>query len=166
MGGNRNRKQGKKHQMPANRNIRTAAEDGEMYAKFTKLFGGSNAEVLCSDGVTRRCIIRSKFRGRHRRDNRVEPGVLCLVGKRLWESARTSSTVDLLHVYSAEHRGRVRKEINVSWDWLDDEPGQTVQSSIAFADEIPGEEEAALDQELVSNTAQLDIEEAIDVADI
>lgn len=135
MGGNRHRKQGKKHQAPQSRNLRLVGEDGEMYAVFTKLFGGANAEVRCSDGAVRRCIIRSKFRGRHRRDNRVEPGVMCMVGLRLWESAGSAATVDLLHVYSADQKARLCREVAGDWSWMQEEAAHVDDASLfSFAD--------------------------------
>jgi len=142
MGGNKGRKQGKKYQAAPAHNLRLASEEAELYAVFTKLFGGSSTEVMCSDGVSRKCIIRNKFRGRHRRDNRVEVGVLALVGVREWESASHQS-VDLLHVYSPEHRQRLVGEVAADWTWLTGgEDGNATASSIEFQSVIPASEKA------------------------
>lgn len=166
MGGNRHRKQGKKYQTPQSRNLRLVKEDGEMYAVCTRVFGGSNAEVRCSDGVTRKCIIRSKFRGRHRRDNRVEPGVMCMVGLRMWESSSSASTTDLLHIYTSDQKTKLCKEVGGDWSWVKDEGTCTEdQSEFAFVNDDLSEEAAdVLPTEPLPTVSQ--IEEAIDVDDI
>lgn len=166
MGGNRHRKQGKKHQTPQSRNLRLIGEDGEMYAVFTKLFGGANAEVRCSDGTVRRCIIRSKFRGRHRRDNRVEPGVMCMVGLRLWESAGSAATVDLLHVYSSDQKAKLCREVAGSWSWVQEDNAQAEDVSlVSFADSQAQDETADL-PDAVSEAREDQTEADIDVDDI
>ena len=166
MGGNRHRKQGKKHQAPQSRNLRLVEEDGEMYAVFTKLFGGANAEVRCSDGIVRKCIIRSKFRGRHRRDNRVEPGVVCMVGLRLWESANSAATVDLLHVYSNDQKAKLCREVAGDWSWVQEETDQAEDKSlISFVDNQDATEMPELQDDLAPASDE-HTETAIDVDDI
>ncbi len=90
--------------------IRYAMEDGEIYAKITKIFGGPQCEVICSDGVTRRCIIRAKFRGRRKRDNHIEVGTWVLAGVRDWGNSTDSKQIcDLLTVYSNTERDSLIK---------------------------------------------------------
>ena len=164
MGGNKGRKQGKKHQSAATHNLRVVNEDGEMYAVFTKLYGGSSSEVTCSDGKTRLCVIRNKFRGRNRRDNRASVGTACLVGIREWESARALQTVDLLHVYSAEHKLRLKKEVNIDWGWLPDESSLSEDNgSFKFQDdELANTEEdpdAPICNEVVASEAAINVDD-------
>lgn len=166
MGGNRHRKQGKKHQAPQSRNLRLVGEDGEMYAVFTKMFGGANAEVRCSDGTVRRCIIRSKFRGRHRRDNRVEPGVMCMVGLRLWESAKSAATVDLLHVYSADQKARLCREVAGDWSWVQEETTQAEDASLVSFSDSQLQDTAAGLLNASPQESEDQTEDDIDVSDI
>jgi initiation factor 1A len=103
-GGSRHKKQARKNvNIPISTKIRLVKEEGEMYAKVLKTFGGGMADVLCNDGVTRLLIIRRKFKGRNKRDNTIKEGNLLLVGKRLWEVVADSKKqkVDLLYVYSS-----------------------------------------------------------------
>ena len=92
------------------RGLRFALEEGEIYAAVTKIFGGSQCEVVCADGVKRRCIIRAKFRGRQKRDNRIEVGTWVLVGLREWGSLSAEKQVcDLLTVYSTSDKESLKK---------------------------------------------------------
>jgi initiation factor 1A len=74
------------------------AQEGEMYAVVTKFWGGGLVEVKCTDGQTRKCVIRNKFRGRRQRDNKVSLNCALLVGVRDYESKQ--DTCDLLEVYT------------------------------------------------------------------
>ena len=59
-GGSRHKKQARKNvNIPISTKIRLVKEEGEMYAKVLKTFGGGMADVLCNDGVTR--ITRSLY---------------------------------------------------------------------------------------------------------
>lgn len=84
-----------------NKNVRKAIEEGEMYAVITKIFGGTQCQVICNDGISRSCIIRGKFKARGKRDNIISLGSWILVGIRDWE-VRSSGVqkCDLLEVYS------------------------------------------------------------------
>mgnify|MGYP001397864094 CR=1 FL=1 len=104
--GKKNKKSGPKKYI----GVRYAMEDGEVYAKITKIFGGPQCEVICADGVTRRCIIRAKFRGRRKRDNHIEAGSWVLVGVRDWGNSTDSKQIcDLLTVYSNSERDSLKK---------------------------------------------------------
>ena len=105
---------GKRAQQPkqnAYASARAPAEDGEVFAVVTKFFGGANVQVMCSDGKERLCVIRRKFRGRHKRSNEVTAGSLVLAG--LYDWATTGSgkeKCDLLCVYSNEQTRTFSKE--------------------------------------------------------
>ena len=84
-----------------NKHVRKVTEEGEMYAIITKIFGGTQCQVMCNDGISRSCIIRGKFKARGKRDNIISLGTWILVGIREWE-VRSSGVqkCDLLEVYS------------------------------------------------------------------
>ena len=112
-GGNKSKRQARRHiNTSQQKGIRYAKNEGEMYALVIKIEGGSNVEVMCSDGVTRLCIIRNKFKGRGKRDNKIEPNSLIMVGLRDWEVTHTKRPkCDLLEVYSALDKETIRQSL-------------------------------------------------------
>ena len=106
----KNKAGGNRHKKMARKNVRNTgvstkiryAQEGEMYAKVTRIFGQGNVEVHCNDNVTRLCVIRKKFRGRNKRDNHVKINSMILVGLRDWEviAEKKRSKCDLLYTYS------------------------------------------------------------------
>ena len=68
--------------------------------------------VTCSDGAERLCVIRRKFRGRHKRSNEVTTGSLVLVGLYEWaaKAQGKKQKCDLLHVYSREQSRSFAKQ--------------------------------------------------------
>ena len=166
MAGNKARKQAKKHLATSRRALRKAAEEGESYAAVTKLFGGAQCEVMGIDGVPKQCIIRNKFRGRGRRDNFIAPGTWCLVGARDWQrtSAGKRPVVDLLHVYSADHKELLQREVSAPWAVLLAETQIETTGSICFSEESGA---AADVLELTTEVASMDLEDdLVDVDDI
>lgn len=123
--------------------VRYAMEDGEIYAKITKIFGGPQCEVICADGVTRRCIIRAKFRGRRKRDNHIEAGSWVLVGIRDWGNSTDSKQIcDLLTVYSNSERDSLKRSGTVdltallsSADGIHDSSDTPYQDTTIFMEE-------------------------------
>lgn len=83
---------------------RLSMDESEIYAQVTAIMGGGVCHVTCSDGKTRLCMIRGKFRGRGKRDNFVNRGSWVLVGIREWASESASDKIldkcDLLEVYT------------------------------------------------------------------
>ena len=71
--------------------------ESEACCAVVRILGGKQVEVMKPDGNKMRCIIRSKFTGRRKRDNLLTPGTWVLVGYRDWETG----VGDLLHVYDA-----------------------------------------------------------------
>ena len=111
-GGNRNRRGARKNtQGPIKTVLRKAVEEGEIYARVTRVFGNGMADVLCNDGVIRLLIIRRKFRGKQQRDNAVKLNGIVLVGIRLWEVVAVGKKpkVDLLCVYSNAQVDELKK---------------------------------------------------------
>ena len=112
-GGNKSKKQARKttlqHQQPA-KEIRKAKEDGEIYAAVSKMFGGKECEVMCTDHKSRRCVMRSKFSFRGKAENNLSVGTMILVGLRDWEVRHTGSErCDLLEVYSQSEKERLKQ---------------------------------------------------------
>ena len=108
--GNGKRRRGKGGRGVKFAGLRQKEEEGEMYAVVKAVLGGDTARVVCQDGEARICIIRAKFRGRRRHQNRVSPGSWVLVGLRLWEGAASGKRkCDLLCLYSPEDVSRLKK---------------------------------------------------------
>ena len=122
-GGNKQKRQGRKFlNAPRTGKLRVVQEDGEVYARVSKLLGNGMCHVVCSDKSTRLCIIRNKFRGRSKRDNTIAPGSFVLVGTREWESEKVNgdgkakiSKCDLLEVYSGSESEKLRETVAIDW---------------------------------------------------
>lgn len=99
----------KRHDLPLSEN------KYEQYAIVTKILGGANISVNCFDGATRLCVMGGKFRGRNRRDNKVEPKTWVLVGLREWEQ-RSDEIVkcDLMYVYNKNDIPKLLTKANFS----------------------------------------------------
>jgi hypothetical protein len=107
-GGKQAKKQGRKHVQAAEERskerTRLKKEDvaGEVYMAVTRMLGGSVCEVVDGGGHVYHCIIRSKFKGRHKRENYITVGNWVLVGLREWQSETNGKPpkCDLLEVYN------------------------------------------------------------------
>ena len=119
-GGNKSKKGARKHITSSQpQRTRYSVEDGEMYGAVVKLYGGSNCEVMCNDGVSRLCIIRNKFKGRGKRDNIISSCVWVLVGIRDWEiRVDKPQRCDLLEVYSDADKEKLRQTAGCNFDTL------------------------------------------------
>lgn len=114
-GGNKSKRVGRKFlSAPIDRSVRFKQEEGEIYVVISKLFGGDTCEVLCDDGKSRLCIIRKKFRGRGKQDNKIVPGVWALAGIREWEVRKEGkpSKCDLLCVYNDGEREKLKRDLD------------------------------------------------------
>ena len=120
---------GSKHKSQARKNVagrytntalRVTCEEGESYAQVEKILGGPHMHVVCMDGKTRLCTIRGKFRGKGKRDNRLENGTWVMVGLRDYESVRATDgkleNCDLLEVYKDADKDRLKNTVR-SVDW-------------------------------------------------
>lgn len=124
-GGNKSKKGARRLMVvPQNKAVREKdpKEPCEMYASMVKLYGGSNCEVICEDGVSRLCVIRSKFRGRGKQDNFLSVGSLLLIGLRDWEVRHPDKkeNCDLLCVYRDDEKIRLRASAVGNWGALAD----------------------------------------------
>ena len=77
-------------------------------------------EVHCIDDKVRLCIVRGKFRGRHKKSNFVNIGSWVLIGLREWETHKEDqkSKCDLLEIYSIGDVDRLQKTISANWKIL------------------------------------------------
>ena len=109
-GGNKAKKFASKSFVVSIRATRFASVDGEVYAVVQRMLGGSICEVLCIDGLLRLCVIRGKFSGKGKRDNRLSRGSWVLVGLRDWEiSSKDKPKCDLLEVYNDGDKEKIIK---------------------------------------------------------
>ena len=119
-GGNKGKKVARKYQSGGNNaGVRQAREEGEIYAIVTKIYG-QRCDVRCIDGKDRIMIIRSKFKGRNARDNRISANSWVLVGLRSWEIKRSDAkeTCDLLEVYNPSDVDYLKSSVDIDWKTL------------------------------------------------
>lgn len=118
-GGNRHKKMASKNAKPTyKRKTRFADSIDEIYGIVTKHCGGGHAMVLCQDNLERLMVIRRKFSGRNKRDNKIDVNTIVLCGKRNWEVRcdKKKEKVDLLYVYSNDQINELKsvfKKINI-----------------------------------------------------
>ena len=144
-GGCNGKKVARKHTTKGKNELRLSKSSDEKYAIVTRLLGNT-CDVICDDGVNRRCIIRGKFTGRNKRDNMLDNGIYILVGMREWvdEGGRSRQTdeknikyCDLLEVYNSMERDILRRTHNI-FSSLKDESGNkydNVNTNVSFVDE-------------------------------
>ena len=115
----------------ASSRLRTAEEEGELYAIVTALNGNNMFICHCIDGETRLGRIRGKFAGgRGKRNNMLILGTWILVGLREWdigttEPATTSTSkkqkrqeCDLLEVYTESDKNQLIDSEDEPWEVL------------------------------------------------
>ena len=144
-GGCNGKKVARKHKTKGKNELRLSTSADEKYAIVKKLLGNT-CDVICEDGVNRRCIIRGKFTGRNKRDNMLDSGIYVLVGMREWvdEGGRSRQTddnnvkyCDLLEVYNSMERDILRRTHNI-FSSLKDESGNkydNANTNVTFVDE-------------------------------
>ena len=115
-GGNKAKKQARKTVgglSTVTQNVRYTAEPGEIYAVIEKIYGGKTCQVMCEDGVSRRCTIRRKFTSARKGDNAIAPGTWIMAGLYDWEKrADGTQTCDMLEVYSNGEREKLKQTVN------------------------------------------------------
>ena len=97
-----------------------STDPNEVYAIITKKFGNNMFQVHCIDDKIRLCIVRGKFRGRHKKSNFVNIGSWVLIGLREWETQKETqqSKCDLLELYSLGDVERLQKTVSANWKIL------------------------------------------------
>ena len=133
-----------------NSKLRTAEQEGEIYAVITKMSGGGLCIAQCIDGHTRTCIIRGKFKGKGKRDNIIAPGSWVLVGAREWESDKSNSTkelnkCDLMEIYSDSDKKRLQASIDANWEALVINTGENVKAAVNVDDLLNFQTDAEAD---------------------
>jgi len=115
-GGNKAKKQARKTVgglSTVTQNVRYTAEPGEIYAVIEKIYGGKTCQVMCEDGVSRRCTIRRKFTSARKGDNAIAPGTWIMAGLYDWEKrADGTQNCDMLEVYSNGEREKLKQTVN------------------------------------------------------
>jgi translation initiation factor IF-1 len=115
-GGNKAKKFASKSFNISNKTTRFAMEINEIYAIVQRMLGGNMCEVLCIDGSIKQCVIRGKFSGRGKRDNKLARGIWILVGIRDWQiTTKEKAKCDLLEVYSEGDKEKLIKNSKESF---------------------------------------------------
>lgn len=102
-------KHAKKAGFIGQRKLRLLESDEERYGIVMKMLGNSQCQIKCADDVTRLCIIRNKFTGKHKGNNFLRPGSWVLVGLRLWETKRDDriEKCDLMECYTDSDKAKL-----------------------------------------------------------
>ena len=127
-GGNRHKKMASKDvKMVHTRKTRFVKEEGEMYAKVSKMYGGGHALLECDDGKERTLVIRNKFKKRNKRDNTIVEGCFVLAGIRSWEvvAPKKKQKADLLYVYGKNEIEDIKKKCKLLFDNSDNVKDET-----------------------------------------
>lgn len=97
--------------------LRTAKEEGEIYAYVNKMFGNGMCNVVDMNAKEYMCVIRGKFRGKNKKNNKLELGTWVLIGLRGWESVKegVKPTGDLLEIYTKEEIERLKSTVRGNW---------------------------------------------------
>ena len=116
-GGNKAKKQARKTggglAATTTQNVRYVAEPGEIYAVITTIFGGKTCQVMCDDGISRRCTIRRKFMSARRGENAIAAGTWIMAGLYDWEKrADGTQNCDMLEVYSAGEKEKLKQTVS------------------------------------------------------
>lgn len=180
-GGNKAKGFARKNLVKRDTALRTANEEGEIYAQAVKVMGGNIASAIDINGLPLRAHIRGKFRGRGKRDNFIEPGTWLLVGLHSWETDKTNAksgeirNCDILEVYTEADKNRLKNNIT-SVDWTkfianDNKTFDKKEDSdevIQFTDEATQEYQQLIQQTATSNSNNLIMKdyEEINIDDI
>ena len=117
-GGNKAKKFGRKHMQdePLKVKVRFVTEEGELYGVISKVFGQGQLEVTCHDGVIRHGILRKKFRGRYKHDNKIVIGTWVMVGLRDWQSKAEGKKehCDILEVYNQDEKSKLLEQTQMN----------------------------------------------------
>ena len=116
----KNKKGGRSHKKMSSKDSKSSErstklilprEAGEMIATVIQQYGHGHVNVMCNDGVERLCVIRKKFRGRHKRDNQIVLNSLIMIGIRSYEvvAGGKKPKCDLLYVYSNEQKKQLKQ---------------------------------------------------------
>jgi translation initiation factor 1A len=182
-GGNKAKGQARKFISVKSKEIRKSKDEDEIYAQNIRTLGNGMCHVLCSDGITRLCHIRGKFRGRGKKDNLVKNNTWLLVGLREWDKSKEVSTkmqdCDLLEVYNDEDKEELKNiEKGVNWNLFVMNDQKTIKLNdnninmdniIEFSDSKTDEYKQLIEEQLTNKTTTMimaEDEEEINIDDI
>ena len=141
MGGNKAKKNASKNFNINDRNVRYSSCNEEKYAVVTRMLGNNMCEVVCIDGKDRQCVIRGKFSGRGKRQNKLSKGIWVLVGLRDWEVS-SKNRCDLLEVYSESDRNKIMKNENYDFaGFLQYDENNNFEDNLNFVNVIESDDE-------------------------
>ena len=175
VGGNKAKKYGRKHMVGDNMpvKVRFTKEEGEMYAIVIKHYGQGRMDVLCEDDQIRSCVIRKKFRGRHKHNNKAVVGYFIMVGLRDWETSKDKENCDLLETYDDQEKEKlIQRQPNIPFNYMlkrcnemigtSDNDNENIDTSIHFTTNENDEE----DEDLNNKIEETDDFDGIDFDDI
>ena len=105
------------------------------------MLGNNMCEVVCIDGKDRQCVIRGKFSGRGKRQNKLSKGIWVLVGLRDWEVS-SKKRCDWLEVYSESDRNKIMKNENYDFaGFLQYDENNNFEDNLNFVNVIESDDE-------------------------
>ncbi len=97
--------------------LRLSVSPDEKYAFVKQMLGNGMCSVVTDDNITLICHIRSKFRGRSKRNNFVTKNAIVLVGLRDWENP--PKNCDLLELYDDSDIRQLKKLPSINFAFFD-----------------------------------------------
>lgn len=121
-----------------NHRLRLSTSDDEKYAFVKQMLGNGMCSVVTNDDISLICHIRSKFRGRSKRNNFVTKNSIVLVGIRDWENP--FKNCDLLEIYDDNDLIQLKKLPSIDLSLFDSfsiNPSYNDDSDLVFTNESP-----------------------------
>jgi len=147
-GGGNAKKQGRKYQQKKSsekEEIRKISDPMERIVEVIEMMGGSICKVKM-EGEERKCHIGGKFRGRNKRSNYIEKGMMIIIGIREW---CIGGDVDVVYVYDREESNKLKREMGIRND--EDEEDEQEELGYEFVEEKMTEKEK---KEMISGRIQ------------
>ncbi len=147
-GGGNAKKQGRKYQQKKSsekEEVRQILDPMERIVEVIEMMGGTICKIKM-EGEDRKCHIGGRFRGRNKRSNYIEKGLMIIVGIREW---CIGGDVDVVYVYGREESNKLKRDMGIrnTEDDEDDEDGEEV--GYEFVEEKMSEKEK---KEMISGT--------------
>ena len=115
-GGNRAKSFARKNEKNGASRLRLSSCEDEQYACVTKMYGNGMCAITTIAGVSLMGHIRSKFRGRGKRNSIITTSTIVLVGMREWESP--AKNCDILEVYTESEVDQLKNIPKVQFEKL------------------------------------------------
>ena len=140
------------------------------------MLGNGMCNVMCSDNVSRLCIIRGKFKGKGMHSNIINNGTWVLIGIRDWESSDKKGTLpkcDLLEVYSSIDKERLKSSVSIDLSMLtlNDGASNISEDHVKFINEKEEEYIKTIEKSISDGSKKIELntgddEEEINIDDI